>query len=215
MSATLTRGASAWDSTKPVVRNSSSQELEGRGANRWVLCVRKLALLGSFYPHTWRRKVRPRVVRPRGVMVWLEGGNLHLPEHPTEPQVESARLAAIHLGWIRELMRRNVQNLSAAGRTAPSHINAQPFLRGDTPRIVRRTIFVVSPNRWIVSPIRVKWSTNGSSYCSRRVSVHPRHQTCEGTGERVCGVERWSGADYLRGLRLAGIPVLMGSVSVT
>jgi len=53
-------------------------------------------------------------------------------------------------------MRRNVQNLSAAGRTAPSHINAQPFLRGDTPRIVRRTIFVVSPNRWIVSPIRVK-----------------------------------------------------------
>ena len=112
-------------------------------------------LLGSFYPHTWRRKVRPRVVRPRGVMVWLEGGNLHLPEHPTEPQVESARLAAIHLGWIRELMRRNVQNLGAAGRTAPSHINAQPFLRGDTPRIARRTLCIVSPNRWIVSPSRV------------------------------------------------------------
>jgi len=91
-----------------------------------------------------------------GGMVWLDVGNLHLPQHPTKPQIESARLTAIHLGWIREWMRRNVQNLSAAGRTAPSHINAQPFLRGDTPRIVRRTIFVVSPNRWIVSPIRVK-----------------------------------------------------------
>jgi len=108
-------------------------------------------------------------------------------------------------------MCRNVQNLDAAGRTAPRHKNAHPFLRGDTPRIVRRTIFIVSPNRWIVLPIRGgNRSTNGSSYCSR--AVHPRHRTCE---ELHAHAWEADGADYLRGLRLASIPVLMGSVPVT
>src|SRR5215467_1886093 len=52
--ATLTRGASAWDSTKPVVGHFSPQELEGIGepnsteTNRWVLWM-STALLGSFY----------------------------------------------------------------------------------------------------------------------------------------------------------------------
>src|SRR5215813_13193196 len=75
--ATLTRAASARDSTKPVVGDFSSQELEGRGeansteTNRWVLWMSTtwFFLLGSFYPHTWRHKVRARVVRPKGVMV--------------------------------------------------------------------------------------------------------------------------------------------------
>jgi hypothetical protein len=47
-----------------------------------------------------------------------------------------------------------MQNLGAASWTVPRHLNAQPFLRGNTPRTSRRTIFIVRLDRWIVSTIR-------------------------------------------------------------
>src|SRR5215471_3818931 len=88
-------------------------------------------------------------------MVGLEGGNCHLPQHPTKPQIESARLTAIGLRWIRELIRHDVHDIGAAGRTAPRHMNPQPFLRGYIPRISRRTFSIVHSNRWIASTIRL------------------------------------------------------------
>src|SRR5215467_4605199 len=113
-------------------------------------------------------------------MVWLERGNPHLPQHPTEPQIESARLTAIHLGWIRELIRRNVQNLDAAGRTAPSHMNAQPFLRGN---------YTTHP------------STN---HLYRRSTAGSSRRSAREIGAQTVPVSLQTGELFIRGIGLAG-----------